>query len=95
MSRKYEVVFVLSPRLGDEGIASTYEKIKGLIEASATVEAIEEWGQKRLAYEIDDQREGIYYLVKFAAEADFPTELERVLKITEGVMRFLVTRQDD
>ncbi|MHB1453216.1 MAG: 30S ribosomal protein S6 [Saccharofermentanales bacterium] len=95
MSRKYEVVFVLNPKLGEEGIVSTYNKIKNLIETSATLEGVDEWGRKRLAYEIDDQREGIYYLVRFTAEAEFPAELERVLKLTEGVMRFLVTRQDD
>lgn len=95
MSRKYEVVFVLNPKLGEEGIVSTYNKIKNLIETSATLDGVDEWGRKRLAYEIDDQREGIYYLVRFTAEAEFPAELERVLKLTEGVMRFLVTRQDD
>lgn len=95
MSRKYEVVFVLNPKLSEEGIVSTYNKIKNLIETSATLDGIDEWGRKRLAYEIDDQREGIYYLVRFTAEAEFPAELERVLKLTEGVMRFLVTRQDD
>jgi small subunit ribosomal protein S6 len=95
MSRKYEVVFVLNPKLGEEGIVSTYNKIKNLIETSATFESVDEWGRKRLAYEIDDQREGIYFLVRFAAEADFPAELERVLKITEGVMRFLVIRLED
>lgn len=95
MSRKYEIVFVLNPKLGDEGLVATSEKIKHLIETSATIDTYEQWGTKRLAYEIDDQKEGVYYLSTFAAEAAFPAELERVLKITEGVMRFLVTRKDN
>jgi small subunit ribosomal protein S6 len=95
MSRRYEVVYVLSPALGEEGIASTAGKVKNLIDTSATLAGIEEWGKKYLAYEINDQKEGFYYLANFEAEADFPAELERVLKITEGVLRYLVIRLDD
>jgi small subunit ribosomal protein S6 len=52
------------------------------------------WGRRRLAYEIDDQKEGYYVLVNFSSEAEFPKELERVLKITDGVMRYMVVRAD-
>ncbi|MDD4717563.1 MAG: 30S ribosomal protein S6 [Eubacteriales bacterium] len=95
MSRRYEVVYVLSPALGEEGIASTNEKIKNLIETMAKLAGVDEWGKKSLAYEINDQRDGFYYLANFEAEADFPAELERVLKITEGVLRYLVIKLDD
>jgi small subunit ribosomal protein S6 len=95
MSRKYECVLVLSPVLGEEGLTATLDKIKGLIESSATLIGVDEWGKRTLAYEIEDLKEGMYYLVNFEAEADFPAELERVLKITDGVLRFLVVRLDD
>lgn len=95
MSRKYEVIFLLDPILGEEGVNAVTEKIKTLIETSATLEKIDVWGRRRLAYEINKQKEGFYVLVQFLAEPEFPHELERVLKITEGVMRFLVIRLDD
>lgn len=95
MARKYEAVYILNPALGEEAVVATAEKLQALIESSATIEKIDVWGRRRLAYEINDQKEGYYVLVNFSAEADFPKELERVLKITEGVMRYLVIRTDD
>lgn len=95
MARKYEAVFILNPAIGDEAIAATAEKIKGLIESEATIDQLDVWGRRRLAYEINDQKEGYYVLVNFSSEAEFPKELERVLKITEGVMRYMVIRADD
>lgn len=95
MARKYEAMVILNPVLGEDAINATVEKIKGLVEASATLEQVDVWGRKRLSYEIDDQKEGFYFLINFSAEADFPKEFERVLKITEGVMRYLVIRPDE
>lgn len=95
MARKYEAVFILNPAIGDEAITATTEKVKGLIESEATVDQFDVWGRRRLAYEIDDQKEGYYVLVNFSSEAEFPKELERVLKITDGVMRYMVIRADD
>ena len=95
MARKYEAVFILNPAIGDEAIAATADKIKGLIESEATIDQLDVWGRRRLAYEINDQKEGYYVLVNFSSEAEFPKELERVLKITEGVMRYMVIRADD
>lgn len=95
MSRKYEVVFLLNPILGEEGVTAATEKIQKLVETSATLDKVDVWGRRRLAYEINDQKEGFYVLMQFTAEADFPHELERILKITDGVMRFLVIRLDD
>ena len=95
MARKYQVIYILNPAMGEEAIQATSEKIEALVAASATVEKVDVWGKRRLAYEINDQKEGYYVLVNFSAEADFPKELERVLKITEGVMRYLVIRTDD
>lgn len=95
MARKYEAMVILNPVLGEDAINATVEKIKGLVEASATLEQVDVWGRKRLSYEIDDQKEGFYFLINFSAEANFPKEFERVLKITEGVMRYLVIRPDE
>jgi small subunit ribosomal protein S6 len=94
MARKYEAVFILNPAIGDEAITATTDKVKALIESEATLEQMDVWGRRRLAYEIDDQKEGYYVLVNFSSEAEFPKELERVLKITDGVMRYMVVRAD-
>ncbi len=95
MARKYEAIYILDPVIGDEAITATTEKIQALVESSATLDKSEIWGRRRLAYEINDQKEGFYVLLDFSSEAEFPKELERVLKITEGVLRFLVVRADD
>lgn len=95
MARKYEAMVILNPALGEDAVNATVEKVKGLVEASSTLEQFDVWGKKRLSYEIDDQKEGYYVLINFSAEAEFPKELERVLKITEGVLRYLVIRTDE
>lgn len=95
MARKYEAVYILNPALGEDLITSTVEKFKALIESSASIDKIDVWGRRRLAYEINDQKEGYYVLINFSAEGEFPKELERVLKITEGVLRYMVIRTDD
>lgn len=95
MARKYQVIYILNPAMGEEAIQATSEKIEALVAASATVEKVDVWGRRRLAYEINDQKEGHYVLIDFSADTEFPKELERVLKITEGVLRYLVVRTDD
>lgn len=95
MARKYEVVYILNPALGEEAVNAIVERIQALIESSATIDQVDVWGRRRLAYEIDDQKEGFYVLVNFSAEGEFPKELERVLRITEGVLRYMVIRTDD
>ena len=94
MANKYELVYILNPVLGEEAVVALSEKLQALIEAAATIEKTDVWGRRRLAYEIHDQKEGYYVLVNFSAEAEFPKELERVLKITEGVLRYMVVRTD-
>lgn len=94
MANKYELVYVLSPVLGEEGLQSVNEKIKALVESVGEIETTEDWGKKKLAYEIQDQREGFYVVMNFSAKAEGPHEIERVLKITEGVLRYLVIRKD-
>ena len=67
------------------------EKFKAMVEAEGTLTNIDEWGKRRLAYEINDMTEGYYVLMNMETKPEFPAELERVMKITEGVMRVLTT----
>ena len=87
----YEVLYIIDPNLGEEATAAMVEKFKTLIEANGTIAESDEWGKRKLAYAINDKPEGYYVLVKFSSAPDFPAELNRVMKITEGIMRCLVT----
>ena len=78
---------------GEETTAALVEKFKTMIADNATVENVDEWGKRRLAYAIDDQPEGYYVLVTFQSAPEFPAELERVLNITDGVLRHLVIKK--
>ena len=88
---KYEVLYILDPNLGEEATAALVEKFKALVEGNGTLTSIDEWGKRRLAYPINDLMEGYYVLMTFDAKPEFPAELDRVFKITEGVMRSLIT----
>lgn len=89
---KYEAVLVLSVKNGDEATQSLQEKFKALIEANGTLESVDEWGKRRLAYEINDEAEGHYVIFNFDSEPAFPAEFERVAGITDGVLRTLVVK---
>lgn len=91
LSAKYEVMVVFSIAAGEEKVKELVEKFKTLIENNGTVEEVNEWGKRKLAYEIDDQTEGYYVLYTFESKPDFPAELDRVAKITDGVMRSMIT----
>lgn len=91
----YETVMVLSTKLGDEGIQAMIEKFKALIEKHAVLENVDEWGKRRLAYLINDEAEGYYVLINFKSTADFPAELDRRYKITDGILRSLIVRKED
>ena len=88
---KYEVLYIIDPAQGEEGIAALVEKFKALVEAEGTLSEINEWGKRRLAYPINDLTEGYYVLMTIETKPEFPAELERVMKITEGVLRCLTT----
>ncbi len=90
-AEKYEVLYIIDPDLNEEETSAIVEKFKSLIEANGTLGEVEEWGKRKLAYLINDKPEGYYVLVKFESAPEFPAELYRVLGITEGVMRALVT----
>ena len=87
---KYEVLYIIDPAQGEEGIAALVEKFKAMVEAEGTVSNVDEWGKRRLAYPINDLAEGYYVLMNFESKPEFPAELERVMKITDGILRCLV-----
>ena len=91
ISGKYEVLYVIDPAVGEEGIAALVEKFKALVEGNGTITSIDEWGKRRLAYPINDLMEGYYVLMTMDAKPEFPAELDRVFKITEGILRSLIT----
>ncbi len=92
---KYESIFVLDAALDEEKINALSEKFTKLIEANGTIESVDVWGKRRLAYPIDYKTEGYYTLVKFTANPEFPKELERIYGITEGVLRTIVIRVEE
>ena len=90
-SEKYEVMYIINPNFTEEQTAAVVEKFKALVEANGTLDEMEEMGKRKLAYEINYLTEGYYVLVKFTGSPDFPAELDRVLGITDGVIRSLIT----
>ena len=94
ISGKYEVLYIIDPAQGEEGIAALVEKFKALVEANGTLTSIDEWGKRRLAYPINYKTEGYYVLMYIAAPADLPRELERNMQIADSVLRYLVVRYE-
>lgn len=94
MMNKYETIFIISPNLDEESTKALVEKFKSLLETSAQLEGVEEWGRRKLAYTIDDFNEGYYVLANFSANSDFPRELERIYKITDGIIKYMVIKKD-
>ncbi|MBQ7046959.1 MAG: 30S ribosomal protein S6 [Oscillospiraceae bacterium] len=91
LSAKYEVMVVYSLKNGEENVKTLVEKFKKLIEKNGTLEEVNEWGKRKLAYEINYETEGYYVLYTFESKPDFPAEFERVVNITDGVLRSMVT----
>jgi len=93
VTAQYETVMILSTTLGEESINALVEKFKELIAQNGTVDNVDVWGKRRLAYLINDEAEGYYVLINFTSEKEFPAELDRVYKITEGVLRSLIVKK--
>ena len=91
VSANYEVLYIIDPDKGEEDTAAIVEKFKALIEANGTLNAMDLWGKRKLAYLVNDKADGYYVLARFTCTPDFPAELDRVLKITDGIMRSLIT----
>ncbi|HIR83797.1 MAG TPA: 30S ribosomal protein S6 [Candidatus Galloscillospira excrementavium] len=95
LNANYEVVFILNPNLSEEDTAALVTKFKSLVEQNGTLAEVDEWGKRRLAYPIDDLNEGYYVLMTFSSAPAFPAELDRVLKITDNVMRSMIVCKDE
>ena len=94
VSANYEVVYIIDPAQGEENTAALVAKFKTLVEQNGTLAEVEEWGKRHLAYPINDLTEGYYVLMTFNAKPEFPRELDRILRITDGVMRSLIVCKD-
>ena len=94
LTNSYETVMVLSMNLGEEGIANLVKKFSDLIAANGTVEGVDEWGKRKLAYPIQKQPEGYYALIDFKSSPEFTAELDRIYKITDGVLRSLIIKKE-
>lgn len=91
----YEIMFIADVSKGDEATEATVNKFVSLVEANAEVVDVAKWGKRRLAYPIDDINDGYYVCAQFTAEPTFPAELERIYKITDGILRFLVVKIEE
>lgn len=90
----YEVMYIMDPAIGEEGVNALMEKFRTLAESQGTVTAVDDWGKRRLAYPINDLNEGHYVLMTFQSAPQLPAELDRVLKITDGVIRSMIVCKD-
>ena len=92
---KYELAVVVSAKIEDDARTETIEKVKALVERfGGQISEVDEWGKRRLAYEIQKMKEGYYYFVRFEAESTAPAEIESRLRIMDNVLRFLCVRQE-
>lgn len=90
----YESIFIVNAALPEDEQKAIVEKFTALIAANGTLDKVDEWGKRRLAYPIDDLNEGYYVLVNFTCGPNFPHELDRVFKITDGLLRSIIVRKD-
>ncbi|MGB9904043.1 MAG: 30S ribosomal protein S6 [Desulfotomaculales bacterium] len=89
----YEVMFILRPDLEEEKVAEVMEKFRSLVEThQGEVTKLDKWGKRRLAYQIQNFREGVYLILKFKGGAEIVRELDRVLKISDEVIRHIIVR---
>ena len=93
--RNYEIVMVFSLSKGDEAVEALKAKFTDLISKNGTLGEIEEWGKRKLAYEINYEAEGYYVLISFQSDEKFPAELDRVINITDGVLRSLIVAKGE
>ena len=93
--KDYEIVMVYSLSKGEEAVASLQKKFTDLIAKNGTLGEVEEWGKKKLAYPINYETEGFYTLINFSSEESVPAELDRVINITDGVLRSLIVAKGE
>ncbi len=93
---KYELALVVNAKIEDDARTAAVEKAKEYITRfGGTVTEVEDWGKKRLAYEVQKMREGFYYFIQFDAEADVPAQVEQRVRIMDNILRFLCVRKDE
>ena len=90
----YEALYIINPTLGEEETAALVAKYKELTESRGTVTEIDEWGKRKLAYLINDLDEGYYVLMTFTADAAFPAELDRQMRINANIMRSIIVSKE-
>ena len=90
ITANYEVVYIIDPAQGEEGIATLVNSFKTLAEQNGSAVEVEEWGSRKLAYPINYKNDGYYVLMTFNSEPSFPRELDRKLRIADGIMRSLI-----
>ncbi len=95
MQNSYETIFIIDAALTEEAVNEVKDKFTSLIAANGTVNNIDEWGKRRLAYEINDKTEGYYVLVDFTADTEFPKELDRQYRINDSILRTIIIRKDE
>ena len=92
---KYELALVVNAKIEDEAREAVVEKAKSYVARyGGTVTNVDEWGKKRLAYEIQKMKEGFYYFVHFEAESTVPAEVEQRIRIMDNVLRYLCVKQE-
>ncbi len=91
----YESVLVISMKLGEEGVEALSKKFQDIIAKNATLDSVDVWGKRRLAYLINKESEGYYVLFNFTSDTEFPAELDRLYKITDGVLRSLIIKKEN
>lgn len=91
---KYETIFIVNATLSEEDINAVVEKFTSLIAENGEIAKIDQWGKRRMAYPIDDMPEGYYVLVEFDSKPDFPAELDRIYKITDGIIRSIIVAKE-
>ncbi len=93
VTNKYEAAFVFSVKEGEDAAKALNEKFQARIAENGTVENVDDWGKRKLAYDINYETDGYYVFTTFTSAPDFPAELERVAGITDGVLRVMVTKK--
>ena len=95
INANYEALYILDPSLSEEQIAALVARFQSVVEANGTVSEVNEWGKRRLAYPINDKNDGYYVLMTFTSAPSFPLELDRIFRITDGVVRSLIVCKDE
>jgi len=94
LSGNYEALYVIDPRKNEEETNALMEKFQALVESNATAVEVDDWGSRSLAYPINDQTTGHYVLVNFTCQPKFLAELDRIFRITDGIMRSIIVCKD-